>query len=76
MDTTTPSLNTLFQQLGLKSNDSDIDQFIRQHKLHRRTLIEDAPFWSSSQAQFLKEERRQDGNWSEVIDYLDGLLHK
>ncbi|GAB60250.1 DUF2789 domain-containing protein [Rheinheimera nanhaiensis] len=75
MHSTTPTLNSLFAQLGLDSSDQDISRFIHQHKLAAGMAIQDAPFWNSAQASFLRESLKQDADWCEVIDELNALLH-
>ncbi len=75
MHSTNPTLNSLFAQLGLDSSDQAISRFIRQHKLAAGMAIQDAPFWNSAQASFLRESLKQDADWCEVIDELNALLH-
>lgn len=75
MDTTAHTLRTLFAQLGLDSNEQAIKQFIHQHKLAPGMAIQDAPFWNSAQASFLRESLKQDAEWCEIIDELNTLLH-
>ncbi|MDP5135898.1 DUF2789 domain-containing protein [Rheinheimera baltica] len=75
MDTSAHTLQTLFTQLGLESSDQAIHTFIRQHKLASNLSIQDAPFWSTAQAVFIRESLKQDADWSEVIDELNILLH-
>ena len=75
MDTTAHTLRTLFAQLGLDSNEQAIKQFIYQHKLAPGMAIQDAPFWNSAQASFLRESLKQDAEWCEIIDELNTLLH-
>ncbi|MBZ9612856.1 DUF2789 domain-containing protein [Rheinheimera maricola] len=75
MDTSAHTLGTLFAQLGLESNEKAIVQFISQHKLVADVAIQDAPFWSPSQASFLRESLKQDAEWCEIIDELNALLH-
>jgi hypothetical protein len=75
MDTSEHNMRTLFAQLGLECNDQAMAQFIRQHRLTADTAIQDAPFWTRSQASFLRESLKQDAEWCEVIDELNTLLH-
>ena len=37
--------------------------------------LEEAPFWTDSQAQLLREERIEDADWIVVIDQLNVALH-
>ena len=62
----------LFAQLGLGSERSAIDAYIAAHApLPSEVALAEAPFWSSSQAQFLREELLGDADWSAVIDELN-----
>ena len=70
------SLNHLFDQIGLPSTTSAIEEFIELHQLATRERLEDAPFWNASQLQFFQEARYQDAVWVELVDELDALLHK
>jgi len=36
----------------------------------------DAPFWTPQQAQFLKEELREDAEWAMAVDELNQRLHQ
>ncbi|WP_417346113.1 DUF2789 family protein [Ferrimonas sp.] len=76
MDTTKANLNSLFDQLGMASDPVSVSHFIQGYHLDANTPIEAAGFWTQAQADFLKEGRSSDGEWSEVIDQLDTLLHK
>jgi len=72
-----PTMKDLFGQLGLDNSDSAIEKFIQQHKgMAKSQHIEDAPFWSPSQASFIKTSICDDSNWAEVIDQLNALLHQ
>lgn len=69
------NLNHLFDQLGLPSDDASISQFIVQHKpLSPEIELMDAPWWSKSQADFLREVMNQDADWVMVIDQLNEKL--
>ncbi|GGC69826.1 DUF2789 domain-containing protein [Marinobacter halophilus] len=75
MDTSKHSLHTLFEQLGLPSERKDIEAFIGQYSpLPSEIAIQDAPFWSESQSQFLEEGLEDDSDWAEIIDELDALI--
>ncbi len=74
MDTTAHDLSTLFAQLGLNNSQSDINQFIVEHKLAHDLSISSAPFWNTAQKAFINESLAEDGDWSEMIDQLDNLL--
>ena len=36
--------------------------------------LADAPFWTASQAAFLKEEKLEDADWAELVDHLNLAL--
>lgn len=76
MELTTPTLATLFEQLGLDADDASIDAFVDAHRLPDDVKLSDADFWTSQQASFLKEELREDAEWAPVVDELNVLLHK
>jgi len=70
-------LAELFSQLGLSSDTLAIDQFLKMHSpLDNRVLLADAPFWSSSQKQFLIDELINDAEWAEPIDLLNTELRQ
>jgi len=75
MELTTPTLATLFEQLGLDSDQASIDTFVSKHSLPDDVKLIDAPFWTPQQARFLKEELRVDAEWAPVVDELNELLH-
>ncbi|MDO6562924.1 DUF2789 domain-containing protein [Amphritea sp. 1_MG-2023] len=76
MDRSTHTLNALFSQLGMPSDDAYIDQFIRTHTLFSQDIkLNEATFWSESQANFIKECLDFDSDWSEVVDDLNTRLH-
>jgi len=76
MELTTPTLATLFEQLGLDSDDASIDAFAAAHPLPDDVKLIDADFWTPQQARFLKEELREDAEWAPIVDELNVLLHK
>ncbi len=65
----------LFAQLGLPSDVKDIAAFIRSHSpLNAATRLEDAGFWTKSQAALLRDELGRDADWSAVVDQLNLAL--
>ena len=75
MDTNPHTLNTLFEQLGLASDDADIERFVATHGALRSELsLEEAPFWSEGQAAFIREALQEDSDWAEAVDELSALL--
>jgi hypothetical protein len=76
MDTVKHNLTNLFLQLGLAAEESDIESFIRSHSVGEGISLEDAVFWTQGQAQFIKESRANDADWSDMVDELDTLLRE
>lgn len=76
MDTSLHTLCALFAQLGLPDSPADIGAFIASHPLPAGTAIEDAPFWSTSQAAFLKQALDDDADWAELVDTLAARLQQ
>jgi len=76
MDTSVHTLATLFEQLGLDSNEAGIRRFIDGHSLPPGTMLAEAPFWSHAQSDFIREGLLEDSDWAEQIDMLDTLLRK
>jgi hypothetical protein len=75
MELTSPTLATLFEQLGLDSDQASIDAFVSAHPLPADVKLIEADFWTPQQARFLKEELRVDAEWAPVVDELNELLH-
>lgn len=70
------SINNLFAQLGLPSDEASVAQFIKTHSpLPIGVSLSDAAFWTPAQASFLREELLNDADWAEVIDELNAQLH-
>ncbi len=76
MDTVKHNLENLFLQLGLNADNGDIEAFVKSHPLEDGISLEEANFWTASQAQFIKESRTHDADWSEMVDELDTLLRE
>lgn len=68
------TLETLFQNLGLASDEKDMDSFVDQHQLAMDVKLNDAPFWNDQQRQFLKINEGNTG-WVTMIELLNELLH-
>ena len=76
MEPTVHPFSELFAQLGLADDSASIQQFIATHSpIPDGMRLEDAPFWSPSQSQLLREERRDDADWAMVVDRLNVALH-
>lgn len=72
MNPNNPSINDLFDQLGLESDNPSIERFIEQHRgLDKNIHLEDASFWNDAQAAFIKGALTEDAEWAELIDQLD-----
>lgn len=70
------SFEALFEQLGLDSSPAQIRLFIETHApLPHDLALHDAPFWTSSQASFLRDAVQDDSDWAEVVDGLNAALH-
>ena len=76
METFIHSFSDLFDQLGLDSSNEAIEAFIENHQIERGTPIEDASFWKPHQADFIRQAKANDADWTEIVDDLDTLLHK
>lgn len=69
------TLTDLFEQLGLPADAASIEAFVAAHRpLADGLAVFDAPFWTPTQARFLREEIREDADWAEVVDSLGSLL--
>ena len=69
-----PTLELLFQQLGLDADQDSIDQFVEDHQLKAGEMMHLADFWTDQQKQFLSSHWQKDDEWSIVIDTLNDLL--
>lgn len=74
MDTSFHNMNSLFAQLGLPESDTAIATFVRDHHLEGGVRLDQATFWSSAQATFIREALQEDSDWSEMVDQLDARL--
>ena len=65
----------LFSQLGLPDDSPSIEDFIAAHRpLAPEVRLADAPFWTTGQSQFLREEILDDAEWAPLVDSLDASL--
>ncbi len=72
-----PTMHDLFDQLGLPSDEESVQAFVAANRpLPEHTALADAPFWTESQAQFLREQLQRDAEWAEVVDQLNMSLHR
>jgi hypothetical protein len=76
MESPAHEMAQLFEQLGLPSDEASIVEFISTHgHLHTGLALSEAPFWTLSQAAFLREAIQADADWAEVVDRLNASLH-
>ncbi len=69
------SFHQLFEQLGLACDDQSIAAFIKANSpLNEQVKLADAPFWTPSQADFLREAVLDDADWAEQVDSLSLAL--
>ena len=72
MDTTYHRFRELFEQLGLPSDALSIQSFLAKNSpLNDLIRLEEAPFWTTSQATFLREKIQLDADWAVVVDQLN-----
>ena len=70
-----PTLELLFDQLGLPSDTQSIDDFIAKNQLPEGVMMHEAPFWSDTQRSFLSSHWQKDDEWAIVVDTLNELLN-
>jgi hypothetical protein len=75
MEQPSHELKTLFDQLGLPSEGSAIDDFIMAHPLDPDTKLVEADFWSDQQKDLLREWLLADGEEAVLVDQLNVRLH-
>ena len=75
MEIMTPSLEQLFDQLGLESDQASIDAFVAAHHLPDDVKVSEADFWTPQQGALLKEKIQLDDDWAPIVDELNVLLH-
>lgn len=75
MEIMTPSLELLFEQLGLESDQASIDAFVAAHYLPDDVKVSEADFWTPQQGALLKEKIQVDDDWAPIVDELNVLLH-
>jgi hypothetical protein len=77
MDTPVHTLSQLFAQLGLPDDAASIERFVAHHSpLPGDVILPDAPFWTDSQAAFLRAAWKSDDDWVPFVDTLDAMLRR
>jgi len=75
MEANQHGMSDLFDQLGLPSSNAAIQEFITIHRpLSRELMLSEAPFWSLTQAKFLRDQVKIDADWAVIVDKLDASL--
>ncbi len=75
MDLSTHNMTNLFNQLGLPSDETSIQQFIKDNAPIPADLpIYEASCFTDVQAAFLAQGLDDDSDWSEVIDTLHSAM--
>lgn len=75
METPNHQLSDLFSQLGLPDDAASIEAFVASHRpLADGVRLADAPFWSVSQAQLLRQKLADDADWVGLVDTLNAML--
>jgi hypothetical protein len=74
MSANTRTLEELFEQLGLSSQQIHMERFIEKHQIKSGSVLPDAIYWTSNQKAFLIEAKADDSEWSEAVDRLANLL--
>lgn len=75
MEKSNHHFSELFAQLGLPNDANSIANFLALHaQMAANVKLADAPFWSASQASFLRESLLQDSDWSNTVDQLNEAL--
>jgi hypothetical protein len=65
----------LFAQLGLPDDAQGIEHFLTAHAaMAENHRLPDTPYWTPSQAAFLRESLSQDSDWSVLVDQLSKAL--
>ncbi|MFB7718489.1 DUF2789 family protein [Nocardia sp. NPDC056100] len=70
------TLNALFEQLELATDDESVEEFIKTHQLDAGTEVLDAEFWSPEQVLCMKDMIEFDFPGAEWIDVLNRRLHE
>ena len=60
MNINSRTLEELFEQLGLSSQQIHIERFIERHQLKPGSILTDAIYWTREQKAFLIEAKEED----------------
>lgn len=75
MNKTMHHFGELFAQLGLPNDNHSIAHFLSVHEsMADSQRLPDAPYWSASQAAFLRESLTSDSDWTSLVDQLSAAL--
>lgn len=75
MDTPFHQFSDLFAQLGLPSEEAEIQEFIARHSpLPEDVDLWEASFWTPAQAALLRDEFIEDADWAVAVDQLNLAL--
>jgi hypothetical protein len=67
----------LFAQLGLPNDNHSIAHFLINHaSMADSERLPDAPYWTLSQAAFLRESLTHDSDWTGLVDQLSAALRQ
>ncbi|OAU96202.1 MULTISPECIES: DUF2789 family protein [Moraxella] len=69
------TINELFEQLGLDSSDEAIEQFIADNQLPEDVPLNEAPFFSESQRNFISEAWKMDAVFVMAVEELNARIH-
>ncbi len=75
MEKSIHSFGELFAQLGLPNDAKSIAHFLKVHRsMADGFRLPEAPYWTPSQASFLRDSMTQDSDWSGLADQLAKAL--
>lgn len=75
MDKAIHHFSDLFAQLGLPNDAASIADYVTRHQAISAFMrLPDAPNWTPTQSQFLKESLLQDSDWTGLVDQLSVAL--
>ena len=70
-------MRSLFAQLGEPDDDAAVSRFVDLNApMPDGMRLHEAPFWTPSQAAFLREAIGLDAEWAKVVDDLNTRLNR